>query len=553
MINQNTNGLSPPSVQREYEDPWNKLVIDLDAVRSNYHYIKSKLSGKVIFYAVLKSDAYGHDLIETGKVLVREGCRHFAVDTPQEGIRLRNSGIKGEILIMNPIPAWMAELSVRHDLSISVIHESILQPIEEAARLMDKTSRIHLNVNVGLNRLGIAPSRIRRIASKAIACQHIQLEGLFGQPRDSDSAIESFNQISSIYQDLKSKDLAPKHLHFANSTTFLMYPETLADGIRLGIILYGVLPPEQYLSVIKDNGLKPAMSLETEIVQIRDLPAGSRIGYRSKEKTKEDLTIGTIPVGYNHGLDRKALDGGSVLVNGQKSPFIGAISMNSSTIDITGIGNVHIGTEVKIIGKQGNKEIDINELAHKSGTIAAELMIRFGKSIPRDYRIDGKGIISEIVLQQDKMDDIHIQYFQTENELPGWLNVHVLVNFLHSNMIPYEDPLADISKAVDYALSTYPEGKGFVLLATTKRKIIGMLVSIIFDKVDVKPGNLIAYLCVHKDFRENGLGSRLISEAIDCSDGDLRILIRKENPAVTMFRKLGFSDDYIELCNKKTN
>jgi alanine racemase len=539
--------LSPPPVQREYEDPWNKLTIDLKAVKSNYRYLKSKLPPGTIFYAVLKSNAYGHNLKEIGRILSQAGCRHFAVESPQEGIRLRNEGIIGEILLMNPIPVWMADLAVRYDLSVSVIHESILQPLEEAAQLMGKVCRIHLNVNVGLNRLGIAPSKIARIASEAAEKPHIVLEGLFGQPRDSSTAFESFMQIQNIFENLKAAKIAPHYLHFANSTTFLAHPEAVADGVRLGILLYGVLPPEQYKENLKINRLRPAMRLQSEIVQIRHLPKGSKIGYRSKDRTECDLIIGTIPLGYNHGLDRKLLQGGYVLVKGEKASFIGAISMNSSTIDITAIDNVTIGDPVVIIGRQGKREININALANKSGTIAAELMMRFGKSIARNYIINDQDVTSEIVIQQKNTDNIHIKYFQTENELPEWMNVYDILNFLQMHLIPFEDPKEVINTAVDYALSAHPSGKGFILAATLKKVILGIVVCVQIDKIGIIPENLIVYVCVHQNYRRKGLGSRLLREAIDCAKGDVKLHVEKSNPAVKLYKKLGFTDDYIEM------
>jgi alanine racemase len=541
------DSLSPPLVQRSYEDPWNKLNINLDAVISNYRYIKSQLPPGAIFYAVLKSDAYGHNLKEIGKVLSAAGCMHYAVDSPQEGIQLRNEGITGEILLMNPIPIWMAELSVRHDLSVSVIHESILQPLEEAARLMGKTCRIHLNVNVGLNRLGIAPSKIAKIASEATSNSHIKLEGIFGQPRDNTSAVESFKQIEDFYLKLKSKEIAPHYLHFANSTTFLDHPELIADGVRLGILLYGVLPPEQQKKESLKKHYKPAMSLKTEIVQIRNLPKGSKIGYRSEEPTKHDLLIATIPLGYNHGLDRKLINGGFVLAHEKKVPFIGPISMNSATIDITDIKTAEIGDEVVIFGQQGPQKITINELAEKSKTIAAELMIRFGKSIARNYHIEKEDITSEVVIEQKRTNNIHIRYFQSEDELPDWMNVYDIVKFIQLNYIPYDDPKETISTAVDYALSTHPGGKGFILLATIEKEILGTLVSVQIDKVGIIPENLIVYVCVKLNYRRRGLGSRLIKEAIDCTDGNLKLHIDKSNPEIKLLTKLGFKDDYLEL------
>lgn len=547
MRNQDKESLVPPIVQREYEDPWNRLNIDLEALKLNYQYLRSQIPPRAVFYSVLKSDAYGHGLKEIGKVLSESGCMHYAVESPQEGIRLRNEGITGEILLMNPIPTWMAELSVRHDLSVSVIHESVLQPLEDAARLLGKICRIHLNVNIGLNRMGVAPSKILKIAKEAASKTHIELDGLFGQPRDSISSLESFKHLKQIYEKLKSEDVAPYYLHFANSTTFLDHPETVADGVRLGILLYGVVPPEQYKIKTKLNQLNPVMSLKTEIVQIRQLPRGSKIGYRSKKQTERDLIIGTIPLGYNHGLDRKLSNGGYVLVHGKKAPFIGAISMNSSTVDITDIEDTKIGDEVLIIGRQGNQKININELAEKSDTIAAELMMRIGKSITRNYQMNKQNVTSEIVFEQEKTSDIHIRYIQTENELPEWMNVYDIVKFLQTHLVPFDDTKDVIYTAVEYALSVHPSGNGFILLATIDENLLGIIVCIQIDKVGIIPENLIVYVCVHQNYQGKGLGSRLIREAIDCVDGDVKLHVEKTNPAIKLYKKLGFKDDYIEM------
>jgi alanine racemase len=138
-----TTSLSLPQVNRDYEEPWNQLNIDLDALQFNYQKLRSKIPSKSVLYAVLKSDAYGHGLGEVGKLLVQAGCRNFAVETPQEGILLRKQGIESEILLLNPIPLWMAEMAVYYDFSVSVIHQSILQPLEDAALSMDKRCRIH--------------------------------------------------------------------------------------------------------------------------------------------------------------------------------------------------------------------------------------------------------------------------------------------------------------------------------------------------------------------------------------------------------------------------
>jgi len=174
-------------------------------------------------------------------------------------------------------------------------------------------------------------------------------------------------------------------------------------------------------------------------------------------------------------------------------------------------------------------------------------MMRFGKSIARNYQIDEQDVISEIIIEQKKTDDIHIRYFQTENELPEWMNVYDIANFLQTHLIPFDDPKDVISTAVEYALSAHPGGKGFILLATINEKLLGVVVCIRIDKVGIIPENLIVYVCVHQNYRGKGLGSRLVQEAIDCADGDVKLHVEKTNPAIKLYKKLGFKDDYIEM------
>lgn len=543
----NTPRTLRPHKAKEWEDPWNRLVIDLDAIRSNYHYLRSHLPEECVFYAVLKSDAYGHGITEVSNALIGADCQHFAVGNLLEAIQIRKQGIKGEVLLLNPIPSWAAETAVFNDLSVSVMHPSILQPLEDACEAMNKTCRIHLKVNVGLNRLGIAPSKLIKIAKEAFSKPHLRLEGLYAQSRDPASAREGFEKVKAIYERMQSEEIAPRRLHFANSTTFLSHPDTVAGGVRLGILIYGVLPPEQS-SGDPPIPVKPAMSLHSEIVQLRDLPKDSKIGYRAKQKTLRDSVIGTIPIGYAHGLDRRLSRSGFVLVNGRQAPFIGAISMNDSTIDVTDAPDVQIGDDVVIVGGQNSQRISINEFASFSGTISAELMMRFGRGVPRQYSSEEHAPMCRTSIKLRKeSENIRICYIQTETDLPEWLSVFDIMEFLHTHIQPFDEPIDQIRSAMDFALSSVPYGKGFLMLASTGSTLVGVLVSIHNETRGFNPENVFVYNCVHQDYRDMGLGSRLVSEAVKWADGDVKLHVSKENPAVNFYRKLGFKDNYLEM------
>ncbi|MBD3414771.1 MAG: alanine racemase [Candidatus Aminicenantes bacterium] len=539
--------LSPPSIEKPFEDPWNILNIDLDALKSNYRHLRLKVPQEYPFFAVLKADAYGHGIREAAKVLSEAGCRHFAVESPQEAIRIRNQGIEDEVLLLNPIPDWMAEISVRHDLSVSVIHPSILDPLEKAARDMGKTCLVHLNVNVGLHRLGIAPSKLVSVARQVSSKPHLKLEALFGQPRTPETALKAFLKLKKNYELLREKQLQPDYFHFANSPTFLAHPETRNEGVRIGILLYGVLPMEQYKEGDSSIGVRPVMSLDSEIVQVRNLPEGSRIGYHSKNKLTRDLRVGVIPVGYYHGLNRKMTQNSYVLIRGQKAFFTSGISMNSSTVDLSGLPKAQIGDKVTLVGRQGDEEISVNDLAERSGTIGAEIMMSFGKSIIRTFTLAEKDHQTQGKLKQTKSKDIIIRYSQTIKELPAWISYHEIAAFLKTNLILHEKLEERILTTLDYALSSNPRGTGFVILATKEKNILGLVVCIRTDTAGFIPENIIAHLCVHKDHRNKGIGTRLLQEAISCAQGPMKVHIRKNNPAARFLEKFGFKKDYLEM------
>jgi ribosomal protein S18 acetylase RimI-like enzyme len=221
--------------------------------------------------------------------------------------------------------------------------------------------------------------------------------------------------------------------------------------------------------------------------------------------------------------------------------------MNSSTIDITDIDGARLGDRVTIVGKQGDAEIDINELARNSGTISAELMTNFGKGVARTYEDDRDEDAPAMVVGQQADEEVVLHFVQGERSLPEGIEVSDVIEFLNSHLRPFQDPVETISLAVDYALSSIPDGRGFVLLATIGNRILGAVVNIELPHTGVTPGNLFVYVCVHQDRRRRGLGEMIIREAIACCDGDVKLHVAKLNPALGLYRRLGFRDDYHEM------
>jgi len=541
-----------PPLHTDFGEPWNFLEIDLDRLVTNWELLRARIPAHRVIYAVVKSDAYGHGLEPTSRTLADAGCRHFAVESPQEGMRLRRQGIDGEILLLNPIPEWMAEMAVYYDLSVSVIHPSILPALQTVAQMLGKRCRVHLNVNVGLHRLGIAPSKLLAVARDAVGRAELELEGLMAQPRDHVSAPEGFEKLIRLHAMLGEHGIHPRRMHFANSTSFLAHPRTTSGGARLGILLYGVLPPEQF-GVARESRLDvwPVMSLTSRIVQIRSLEKGAAIGYRARSRTTRDSEIGTIPIGYSHGLDRKLHSDGHVLVRGARVPFIGTPSMNSSTLDLTDLGDARIGEPVTILGRQGDEEILINDLAAKSGTISAELMVRFGQGIGRRYRTGGGARVpSELSPGKPDAPSVEILVLDTESELPEGIHLHALVRFLQAHLGAEDDPADVIRRALDYSLSAVSDSGGFLVLAYTGERVIGLLACARTTTGGFIPENIVTYLCIHREHRRRGIGRALMERALETAEGDFKLHVRDRGaPAVEFCARLGFHEERIELRN----
>ncbi len=531
------------------EEPWNKLTIDLDAIRSNYLKIKSKLKNPDKIYCVIKADAYGHGIKRTAQALMDEGCLAFAVESPNEAISVRKIGFDGKILLLNPVPDWMIELCLFMDIDLTVVSFSKLTVINDIAKKLGIKSRIHLKVNVGLNRMGISQSWMKKMSMKLYELDNIVFKGLYAIARDNVSSLDGYQQLLEIHEKLSDINIRPNEVHYANSTTFLTSPETLESGVRIGILNYGVVPPEQAKEG-QTNPYIPAMSLKTKIVQIRELKKGNYIGYRSKSPLKEDKIIGTLPIGYSHGIDRKlAKNNGEVLINGKRVPFIGAISMNSSTVDLTSAGKVDIGNEVVILGSQGNEHIDANEMAAKTDTIAAEVLVKLGKSISRRY-IDKSISYKEIehIIDNQKFQFILIK---NKDELPETFTIKDVLDFMKENQSSEHKSNLVEQSIIDLLLSTDENLEGYVCVVYSSEKIYGISV-LISSSLETAICSLeLIYFCVAKDKRQKGIGSRMLEFLSESLYSIFTLYLKKSHLHSAFFEKRMEKNVCLKLFTKK--
>lgn len=356
------------------------LDVNLDAIVHNYNFYRAKLKPETKMVCMVKADAYGSGSSEVAKTLQYHNCDYLAVAVTEEGVRLRENGIRIPIIVLNSEVGGFEELS-NYNLEPEVYDFRILEAfIKEAGARGINDYPIHLKIDTGMHRLGFIKEDIPKLAELINNQSGLRVASIFSHLAASESwdfdtftveQIETFKQISSEIE----KNLSyPVMKHILNSAGIERFPEHQMDMVRLGISLYGV-------SASGLSGLKTVHSLRTTVLQIKHVKAGETVGYGRKGVATTDITIATIRIGYADGFSRQFGNGkGCVLVNGHKAPFIGNICMDLSMIDITGI-DVREGDKVTIFGE----EMTAIDLAEAIGTIPYEILTNISPRVKRIY------------------------------------------------------------------------------------------------------------------------------------------------------------------------
>lgn len=343
-----------------------EILIDLEALKSNFSYIKTKANVPVL--AVVKADAYGHGLIPCAKAAVEAGADWLGTALLEEAIALREAGITAPILawLIAPGEDFKRAASMNIDLGVSS-----LRAFDEINEIPG--ARIHLEVESGMGRGGFLtewPELLNRDLSKVV--------GIFTHLARADEPTEAQNQsqlekFEEFVGDLKSKGLNPIR-HFANTAATLTNDRAIFDLVRVGIAMYGYSP------LGNDENLKPVMKVRAKLVLVKEMPAGHPIGYGATESTKSATKIGIVAMGYADGIPRNA-HGAGITFNGQSAPIIGRVSMDQFAVDLGLDSKAQSGDWVTVIGE----EFDCYKWAKACQTITYEITTRIGPRITRRY------------------------------------------------------------------------------------------------------------------------------------------------------------------------
>jgi len=367
--------------------------VDLDAIAYNVQNIKKIVGNKEII-AVVKADGYGHGAIDIVPVLLENGINKLAVAVLTEAIELRKSNIKAPIMILGYTDLTYADDIIKYDIEQTVYDLEYAKELSRVALILNKKAKIHIALDTGMGRIGFIPNEesIRQV--KEIAdLEGINLEGIFthfstSDETDKDYTLEQLKKFQDFNERLKEIGVNIPLKHCSNSGAIIDLPETYLDAVRAGIIIYGYYPSQE---VNKERlPLKPALTLKTKVVHIKELEEGNYISYGRTFKTERKSIIATLPIGYADGYSRLLSGNVKVIINGKYSNVVGRICMDQCMVDVTDIENVKVGDEVILLGEEGNLRFNADDIAEILGTINYEVICMLRQRIPRVYIRDNK-------------------------------------------------------------------------------------------------------------------------------------------------------------------
>ena len=354
--------------------------VDLGRIEENMKAMKEHLRPGTKMYGVVKTDAYGHGAVPVARTIDRFVCG-YAVATVDEGLKLRRHGIEKEILCLGPVSAGRYQECLENDISLPMFEYRRAKELSDAAVAEGKTAKIHIAVDTGMSRIGLFPDEGSVETVKEIAeLPALRIAGMFthfarADEADKTKAGEQYRRFHAFCDAGKAAGVEVPICHCSNSA---------------GITIYGLYPSDEVKQDI--ISLKPAMALKSFITYIKEIGPGTEVSYGGTFKAEKTMRIATVSAGYGDGYPRNLSGKGEVLIHGKRAKILGRICMDQFMVDLTGIPEAKEGDSVTLVGRDGNQEITMEELAEISGGFHYEIPCLIGKRVPRRYVKNGKEV-----------------------------------------------------------------------------------------------------------------------------------------------------------------
>lgn len=363
--------------------------IDLDAIRANFAVAQRYARGRRVI-AVVKADAYGHGAAEVSRALVGAGCEHFAVISVDEAAALRRAGIRAPVLVLGGVhDASEAAAAVEHDLIPVVHHRGHLEILEAAAQTGGAIG-VHVEIDTGMSRMGVPAGEAAALLESVKRSAGLKLAGVYTHFARADEAdlaptLEQLAIFREVLRVCAERGIAAGLVHTANSAGLLAGPvvgDALPEvaAVRPGLMLYGPRPAPHL-----EADLTPVMTLRTRVVNLREIEAGTAVGYGASYRAVRRTRIATLAIGYADGVPVATSGRGSVLIRGRRHPIAGRVSMDFIGVEVADRA-VEVGDDAILFGRGHETQLLVEEAAAAADTHAYELLVRVGKRVPREYR-----------------------------------------------------------------------------------------------------------------------------------------------------------------------
>lgn len=367
-----------------------EAVIDLGALAHNLRAVRLG-SPRTAVLAMVKADAYGHGALPVARLLERQGVEMFGVALVEEGVALRRGGVKLPILVLGGGYESAPEELVEAGLTPVLYRADQVPAFEAAAARADSWLPIHLEIETGMGRTGVAPEELPELLRALGEARHLEVEGVFSHFANADLADQAMNRLQverfrGALQQVEQAGFRPAWRHLANSAGVLGLPGAhdgdLCNMVRPGIMLYGEPPTARLADAAH---LEPVLTWRTAITHLKWVEAGTPISYGGRWVAPRRSRIATLPVGYADGYPRALTVGGEVLVHGRRCPIAGTVCMDMCMVDVTEVPEAALGDQVVLLGRQGGDRLAADEVAARCGTISYELLCGISARVPRRF------------------------------------------------------------------------------------------------------------------------------------------------------------------------
>jgi alanine racemase len=375
------------------------LQHNLNAIRAYVNPPAEKRKTPRMVLSIVKGNAYGHGGPDTAKALEKFGSDWFGVASAGEGMELRKAGVRKPILVLGGFWPGEEKNLIAHNLTPAIHRcEHLALFNAAAAKARKKRATVHLKIDTGMNRLGLAPSDMDCFAQQLAKCKHLELNGTFTHLAaaevftDTPTGRETAGQLEKFFgaiDRLRALGVSAGIVHVANSAAIAARPEAWADMVRPGAVLYGYHPGFDPLTLRTEYEarlvLRPVMSLRARLLTIRSVSAGDGVGYNASWVAKRPSIVAVLAAGYGDGIHRSLGNRGCVYIRGHKAPIIGIVSMDVSMLDVTDIPNAAIGDIATVYGTDGDNVYPANVVARSIGTVTSDLITGMTRRVPRFY------------------------------------------------------------------------------------------------------------------------------------------------------------------------